>query len=514
MAKVILMSDICVFTKKCTCSCVFAFFFVPLRAKCILGGLGQVMKNVDTYYFLGIGGIGMSALARYMAAQGMRVLGYDRTCTALTQALEAEGIDVCYDDRLDMVQQLDASRTLVVRTPAVPEDLAVYAYLREQGFRIVKRAELLGELTRKKRALCVAGTHGKTTTSTLLAHILHQSHLGAEAFLGGIANNYDTNLLMDPESDLVVVEADEFDRSFHQLSPYMSVITSMDADHLDIYGTEEAYQASFAQYAGQVEKALVVKAALSQYIAKAARPQCKVYSYAVGEKADFYADNVRIEGGEIWFDFHTPDTCCLISNIRLGVPVLVNVENSVAAMAVAWLMGATAEELRAGVESFAGVHRRFDVHVNTPRVSYIDDYAHHPQELAATIQSVNTLYPDRYVIGVFQPHLYSRTRDFADDFAQVLCEMDEVVLLPIYPAREEPIAGVTSEWLMGLLGDEVRGDKVKRVLAKPYIVGKYLRLRMKQCWAKGQNVVVLTMGAGDIDKLVADIKRNLTYKIL
>ena len=471
--------------------------------------MGQVMKNVDTYYFLGIGGIGMSALARYMAAQGMRVLGYDRTCTALTQSLEAEGIDVCYDDRLDLVQQLDASRTLVVRTPAVPEELAVYAYLREQGFRIVKRAELLGELTQQKRALCVAGTHGKTTTSTLLAHILHQSHLGAEAFLGGIANHYDTNLLMDPESDLVVVEADEFDRSFHQLSPYMSVITSMDADHLDIYGTEEAYQASFAQYAGLVEKALVVKATLLQYMMEAASPQCKVYSYAVGEKADFYADNVRIEGGEIRFDFHTPDTRCPISDIRLGVPVLVNVENSVAAMAVAWLMGATAEELRAGVESFAGVHRRFDVHVNTPRVSYIDDYAHHPQELAATIQSVKTLYPDRYVIGVFQPHLYSRTRDFADDFAQVLCEMDEVVLLPIYPAREEPIAGVTSEWLMGRLGDEV-----KKVLAEPNVVGKYLRLRMKQCWEKGQNVVVLTMGAGDIDKLVADIKRNLTYKIL
>ena len=479
--------------------------------------MGQVMKNVDTYYFLGIGGIGMSALARYMAAQGMRVLGYDRTCTTLTQSLEAEGIEVCYDDCLDVVQQLDAGHTLVVRTPAVPEELPVYAYLREQGFRIVKRAELLGELTRQKRALCVAGTHGKTTTSTLLAHILHQSHLGAEAFLGGIANNYETNLLMDPESDLVVVEADEFDRSFHQLSPYMSVITSMDADHLDIYGTEEAYQASFAQYAGLVEKALVVKAALSQYIAKAARPQCKVYSYAVGEKADFYADNVRIEGGEIWFDFHTPDKRIsdignrgsVITDIRLGVPVLVNVENSVAAMAVAWLMGATAEELRAGVESFAGVHRRFDVHVNTPRVSYIDDYAHHPQELAATIQSVKTLYPDRYVIGVFQPHLYSRTRDFADDFAQVLCEMDEVVLLPIYPAREEPIAGVTSEWLMGRLGDEV-----KKVLAEPNVVGKYLRLRMKQCWEKGQNVVVLTMGAGDIDKLVADIKRNLTYKIL
>ena len=474
-----------------------------------MGELGQVMKNVDTYYFLGIGGIGMSALARYMAVQGMRVLGYDRTCTALTQSLEAEGIEVSYDDRLDVVQQLDASHTLVVRTPAVPEELPVYAYLREQGFRILKRAELLGELTRQKKALCVAGTHGKTTTSTLLTHMLHHSHLGANAFMGGIANNYGTNLLIDTKSDLVVVEADEFDRSFHQLSPYMSVITSMDADHLDIYGTEEAYQASFAQYAGLVEKALVVKATLLQYMMEAASPQCKVYSYAVGEKADFYADNVRVENGDIWFDFHTPDTRCSISDIRLGVPVMVNVENSVAAMAVAWLMGATAEELRTGVESFLGVRRRFDVHVNAPQVSYIDDYAHHPQELAATIQSVKTLYPDRYVIAVFQPHLYSRTRDFADEFARVLSEMDEVVLLPIYPAREEPIAGVTSEWLMGRLGDEV-----KKVLAKPNVVGKYLRLRLKQCMAKGQNVVVLTMGAGDIDQQVEDIKRNLTYKIL
>ena len=523
MAKVILMSGIRVFTKKCTCSCVCAFFFVPLRAKCILGGLGQVMKNVDTYYFLGIGGIGMSALARYMAAQGMRVLGYDRTCTALTQALEAEGIDVCYDDSLDMVQELDVNHTLVVRTPAVPKEFGVYTYLRERGFRIVKRAELLGELTRQKRALCVAGTHGKTTTSTLLAHILHNSHLGANAFLGGIANNYGTNLLIDKESDLVVVEADEFDRSFHHLSPYMSVITSMDADHLDIYGTDAAYQESFMHYAGLVESALVVHNRVSVI---GNRVSARVYRYAVNEEADFYADHVRVEDGEIWFDFHTPDNRIsdignrgsVITDIRLGVPVLVNVENSVAAMAVAWLMGATAEELRKGVESFVGVRRRFDVHVNTPQVSYIDDYAHHPQELAATIASARMLYPDRYMIGVFQPHLYSRTRDFAEDFAKVLSELDEVVLLPIYPAREEPIAGVTSEWLMGMIGErlEVRGERreVKRVLAEPNVVGKYLRLRLKQCVAKGENMVVLTMGAGDIDKQVEEIKRNLTYKIL
>ena len=459
-------------------------------------------QNVDTYYFLGIGGIGMSALARYMAAQGMRVLGYDRTCTALTKALEAEGIDVCYDDRPDMVQQLDASRTLVVRTPAVPEDMTLYVWFREQGFRIVKRAELLGALTRQKRALCVAGTHGKTTTSTLLAHILHQSHLSADAFLGGIANNYGTNLLMEPESELMVVEADEFDRSFHHLSPYMSVITSMDADHLDIYGTEEAYRDSFIHYASLVEEALVVHNRVSDI---GNRVSTKVYRYAVGEHADFYADNVQIADGTIHFDFHTPD--CVIANIQLGVPVMVNVENSVAAMAVAWLIGATAEELRMGVESFSGVHRRFDVHVNTPEIAYIDDYAHHPQELAATIQSVKTLYSDRYVIGVFQPHLYSRTRDFASAFAEVLSQLDEVALLPIYPAREMPIEGVTSEWLMQQL-------QVKRAMVLPTILPKYLRERVKSCLAKGKKVVVLTMGAGDIDRQVQEITNKLTNKIL
>ena len=462
------------------------------------------MQQIDTYYFLGIGGIGMSALARYFVAKGNRVLGYDRTPSPLTQTLETEGIEVQYDDRLEKVKELDKATTVVVRTPAVPEDMAVYVYLCEQGFRILKRAEVLGIVTRSERALCVAGTHGKTTTSTMLAHILHGSHVGTNAFLGGIANNYGTNLLLDDKSDLVVVEADEFDRSFHHLTPHISVITSMDPDHLDIYGTEEAYRESFAKYASLVQDTLVVKKGLAL---NAGSLQAKVYTYAVGEKADFYADNVRVKEGEIWFDFHTPEH--VIKDVQLGGGVWVNIENGVAAMAVAWLMGATAEELRTGVESFLGVRRRFDVHVNAPQVSYIDDYAHHPQELAATIQSVKTLYPDRYVIAVFQPHLYSRTRDFADDFARVLSEMDEVVLLPIYPAREEPIAGVTSEWLMGRLGDEV-----KKVLAEPNVVGKYLRLRLKQCLAKGQNVVVLTMGAGDIDQQVEDIKRNLTYKIL
>ena len=454
-------------------------------------------NKIDTYYFLGIGGIGMSALARYFASEGCRVLGYDRTCTPLTTELEAEGIVVQYDERLDWVEGLDVEKTLVVRTPAVPEDAAVYVWLREHGFHIVKRAELLGEVTRQKKALCVAGTHGKTTTSTILAHILYGSHAGANAFLGGIANNYGTNLLLNKESDVVVVEADEFDRSFHHLTPYMSVITSMDPDHLDIYGTEAAYRASFEQYAGLVEHALVVKSSLKLNVESL---KARVYTYSVGEKADFYADNVRVKDGEICFDFYTPES--KVADIQLGVPVLVNVENSVAAMALAVLMGATEEELREGMRSFMGVYRRFNVHVNTPRVTYIDDYAHHPQELKATIDSVRYLYPERYVIGVFQPHLYSRTRDFADGFAEVLSGLDEVALLPIYPAREEPIEGVTSEWLMEKIG-------TKRALVLPNILAKYLRERVKQCMAQGKDCVVVTMGAGDISDQVNDIEKAL-----
>lgn len=462
------------------------------------------MQAIDTYYFLGIGGIGMSALARYFAAQGFRVMGYDRTPSPLTESLEEEGIAVQYDDSLDRVEHLEQTKTIVVRTPAVPEDMALYVWLREQRFTILKRAEVLGMITRQQRALCVAGTHGKTTTSTILAHILHPSHVGTNAFLGGIANNYHTNLLLDSKSDYVVVEADEFDRSFHHLTPYISVITSMDPDHLDIYGTEEAYRESFVHYAGLVEHALVVKRGLSL---KVESLKARVYTYAVDEHADFYADNIRVADGQIIFDFHTPNTPYPISNIHLGVPVWVNIENSVAAMAVAWLVGATEEELRQGVSSFAGVYRRFNIHLNTPQVAYIDDYAHHPQELAATIESVRRLYPDRYVIGVFQPHLFSRTRDFADAFAEVLNQLDEVALLPIYPAREEPIVGVTSEWLMDKM-------TVKRALVLPTILPKYIRERAKTCLAQGKNIVVMTMGAGDIDRQVSEITQKLTYKLL
>ena len=465
------------------------------------------MQAIDTYYFLGIGGIGMSALARYFVAKGFRVMGYDRTPSPLTQSLEAEGIVVQYDDCLDKVQELDVATTVVVRTPAVPQDMALYVWLREQGFTILKRAEVLGLITRQQQALCVAGTHGKTTTSTILAHILHSSHIGTNAFLGGIANNYDTNLLLDAKSNYVVVEADEFDRSFHHLTPYISIITSMDPDHLDIYGTEEAYSESFAHYASLVQEALVVKKNIASRLSPLDSSPYRLFTYAVDEQADFFADNIRVEEGHIYFDFHTPDTQYPISNIHLGVPVWVNIENSVAAMAVAWLVGATEKELRHGVSSFTGVFRRFNIHLNTPQITYIDDYAHHPQELAATIESVRRLYPDRYVIGVFQPHLFSRTRDFADAFAEVLSQLDEVALLPIYPAREQPIEGVNSEWLMDKMS-------VKRALVLPAILPKYLRERVKNCLAANRQVVVITMGAGDIDRQVNEITHKLTYKIL
>ena len=455
-------------------------------------------NTVNTYYFLGIGGIGMSALARYFAAKGYRVLGYDRTASPLTHQLEAEGIGVQYDDVLDIVRTLDVTTTIVVRTPAVPEDTPIYTYIRERGFRVMKRAEVLGLLTRMNRALCVAGTHGKTTTSTMLAHLLYGSRVGCNAFLGGISNNYHTNLLIDTKSDYVVVEADEYDRSFHHLSPYMSVITSMDPDHLDIYGTEESYYESFAHYASLVTDALVVKKGVTL---NAECLKAKVYTYAVEDEADFAAYNVRYNDGVIMFDFYALGQ--VIEDMRLGVPVWVNVENSVAALAIGSLLGLTEQELREGLESFAGVYRRFNMHVRTSHVCYIDDYAHHPEELRASIESVRRLYPERRLLVVFQPHLYSRTRDFADGFAQVLSEADGLLLLPIYPARELPIAGVTSEWLLQMMPT----DKLPmaQVVEKTQLVERVTNI--VELWA--EPCVVMTLGAGDIDRLVQDIKQNL-----
>lgn len=457
-------------------------------------------SSVDTYYFLGIGGIGMSALARYFAAKGFRVLGYDRTSSPLTKELEAEGIRVQYDDDLTILNTLEVGKTLVVRTPAVPEDTPLYSKMRAHGYHIVKRAEVLGNVTRFERALCVAGTHGKTTTSTMLAHILYQSQLGCSAFMGGISNNYGTNLLINKASDLVVVEADEYDRSFHHLTPYMSVITSMDPDHLDIYGSENTYCESFMHYASLVKEALVVKRGLTlDTDAIGAR----VYTYAQDEDADFSARNVRYDNGTIVFDFHALDK--VFDDMRMSVPVWVNVENSVAALSIAYLLGLTEQELRNGLESFSGVYRRFNVHVNTSNLSYIDDYAHHPEELRASIESVRRLFPYKRLLVVFQPHLFSRTRDFAQGFADVLSTADGLLLLPIYPARELPIAGVSSQCLLDLMSVQ---PSIARLVEKAEVI-ENIQSIVHEWKGDGFNTVVMTLGAGDIDRLVQDIKQNL-----
>lgn len=437
----------------------------------------------------------MSALARYFHHRGYTVSGYDRTPSALTQELEAEGIAITYTDDPQTITNnqspiTNPTNTLVVRTPAVPEDSAIYTYLREQGFDIRKRAEVLGLVTKQMKALCVAGTHGKTTTSTMLAHLLYQSHLGTNAFLGGISMNYNTNLLLNKDSEFVVVEADEYDRSFHQLTPFMSVVTAVDADHLDIYGTPEAYREAFAHYTSLITGSLVMKHGIELQPRLQAGVKC--YTYSAEPEGDFHADNIRIADGQITFDFVTPQET--ITNIRLGVPVWVNIENAVAAMTVAWLNGVTADELRSGIASFRGVLRRFNIHVNTPKVAYIDDYAHHPEEIATAINSIRKLFPERKLIGVFQPHLYTRTRDFAEDFSRVLHTMDELILLPIYPAREEPIPGVTSEMLGG------------QVIEKKDLVAA-LQQRVA---ASTQPLVILTVGAGDIDRLVSPIAKTLS----
>ncbi len=465
------------------------------------------IQNITHIYFLGIGGIGMSALARFFHAKGFGVAGYDRTESALTRSLQSEGIAVNYADEAAAIPEAfrNTMHTLVVRTPAVPQDLPQYQYFVQAGFTIQKRAEVLGLITKQMRALCVAGTHGKTTTSTILAHLLYQSEIGCNAFLGGISNNYKTNLLLSAASNVVVVEADEFDRSFHHLRPYMSVITSVDPDHLDIYGTEEAYRESFAHYTSLVQTggALVVKKEVRDAGCVVRSTEgVRVYTYSgTDSEADFYAANIVIANGEIRFDFHTPSG--VIADMKLGVPVYINIENSVAAMAIAWLNGVTAHELRLGLASYAGIYRRFNISapstspikgensLQTQSCVVVDDYAHHPTELEASISSIRKLYPERKLTGVFQPHLYSRTRDFADGFARALSNLDEVILLPIYPARELPIAGVSSQMLL---------DKItcaeKRIVEKSELL---------DCLRGRTHEVIMTLGAGDIDRLVPEI---------
>ena len=450
------------------------------------------------YYFLGIGGIGMSAIARYFHMKGFDVCGYDRTRHLVCRTLEEEGILIHYEENINLIPQLflDPTNTIVIYTPAIPHDHKELCYFKENGFKIYKRAEILGEITRKERGLCVAGTHGKTTTSTILAHLLHQSSIKCNAFLGGISNNYNSNLLLSTKSDLVVIEADEYDRSFHQLQPYMAIVTSVDADHLDIYENKEGFIEGFAHFTSLIQPGgcLIMK----QDIPLNPRLQkgVKLYRYSGCEESDFYAKNIRFENGELLFDFVTPEIT--MHNCYLGVPALINVENSVAAMAVAWLNGAKEDELKNALKSYSGIYRRFNLLTNNKDYILIDDYAHHPTELNASIESVRKLYPQKHIVGVFQPHLYTRTRDFADGFAHELSKLDEVILLPIYPARELPIEGVTSEMLL----NKIENAK-KTLCSKEKLVSLLLG-------KKGN--IVLTLGAGDIDALVPQIAEAFQNK--
>lgn len=457
-------------------------------------------------YFVGIGGIGMSALVRYFLSKGDDVAGYDLTPSPLTKALTEEGALIHYEDDPELIPEpFRSPDTLVVFTPAVPRDHRELNFFIHQGNRVIKRAELLGGLTRRERGLCVAGTHGKTTTSTLLAHLLRSSHVDCHAFLGGISNNYQTNCLISEKSDYAVIEADEFDRSFHHLSPYIAVITSADPDHLDIYHTAEAYRESFEHFTSLIsqEGALVMKKGIP--VTPRLKKGTRLFTYTTGdEEADFWGDHIEIREGHLFFDWHYPALDGQPAgslHVELGVPLLINVENAVAAMAVAYLCGAHLDELSQGVASFRGVYRRFDRIIDDPRCVLIDDYAHHPNELDPSIRSVRQLYPDRKILGIFQPHLYSRTQDFYREFAHSLDQLDEVILLDIYPARELPIPGVTSH----LIAEAMKHKDVV-VLPKE---GLLPHLRSLSVLPE----VILMVGAGDIDRLVPQVAEEIRQRL-
>ena len=451
------------------------------------------MKEFDSLYFVGAGGIGMAALERYFLAQGKRIAGYDRTPSALTHALEQEGVHIDYDENPDLIPDYcrDPQRTLVVYTPAVPETHQGLTYFRNGGFEVVKRAALLGVVTAHSKGLCFSGTHGKTTTSSMAAHILHSSGIGCNAFLGGVLRHYDSNFLLSATSPYSVIEADEFDRSFHHLRPYIAVVTSTDPDHLDIYGTPENYLESFAHFTELIQPggSLIVHTGLAL---KPRVPQgVKTYTYSRDE-GDFHAVNIRRGNGSITFDMVTPWET--IPDISLGVPVEINIENALAAMAACRLVDVPFDAMREAVATFQGPKRRFEFWLKEPgeqgRVM-IDDYAHHPDELRASLASVRALYPGRRLTVIFQPHLYTRTRDFAPGFASALSLADEVILLPIYPAREEPIPGVNSEMIL----NQVTSTK-KCIYSKENLI-KSIHLSNFD--------VLLTAGAGDIDKLLPEI---------
>jgi len=439
----------------------------------------------------------MSALERYFLAQGLEVGGYDKTPSELTRRLEQEGVLLHYEDNVESIPApfLDPSTTLIVFTPAIPTDHTELTYFRQHGFEIQKRAQVLGLLTQKHKGLCVAGTHGKTTTSTMCAHILHQSHVQCNAFLGGISKNYGTNYLLSPNSDYVVIEADEFDRSFHWLRPWATVITATDPDHLDIYGTEEAYLESFHHYTTLIQPggALIIHRNLAMQTA--VQPNVTVYTYDRTE-GDFHAENIRIGNGEIYFDFVSPRG--IVKNIQLGVPVSTNIENGIAAMALAQLAGATDAELREAMRSFQGVDRRFDFKVKNNSMVFLSDYGHHPKEIEQSIRSVREIYPDRKIAAIFQPHLYTRTRDFYRDFAQSLSLLDAVYLLPIYPAREQPIPGITSQ----IIYDNLRPSMERHLIQKTDILNV----------ARQHNFnVLISLGAGDLEDYVPEVAQILSH---
>lgn len=456
------------------------------------------IETIQSVYFVGAGGIGMSALIRYFLSKGKAVAGYDRTPSELTERLIAEGAQIHYEENADLIPEAfkEKEKTLVVYTPAVPQEHAELAYFRENGFEIYKRSQVLGMITRSSKGLCVAGTHGKTTTSTMAAHLLHQSHVGCNAFLGGISKNYGSNLLLSATSPYTVIEADEFDRSFHWLSPWMSVITATDPDHLDIYGTKEAYLESFRHYTTLIRPggALILHKGLEMQ--PDVQPGVTIYSYSRTE-GDFHAENIRIGGGEIYIDFVAPDT--RIDNIQLGVPVSINIENGVAAMALAHLSGATDEEIRQGMASFRGVDRRFDFKLKNDRIVFLSDYAHHPAEIAQSVKSIRELYQDRRITAIFQPHLYTRTRDFYREFADSLSLLDEVILTEIYPAREQPIPGVTSR----LIYDQLRPGIEKCICPKEEVL---------ELLARKEVEVLIVLGAGDLDNYVPQITELLKMK--
>ncbi|MBQ8520676.1 MAG: UDP-N-acetylmuramate--L-alanine ligase [Bacteroides sp.] len=448
----------------------------------------NVLKAV---YFIGAGGIGMSALVRYFLSKGKKVGGYDRTPSELTGKLMEEGALIHYEDNTDLIPEdfRDKGTTLIVYTPAIPATHTELCYFQKNGFTIQKRSQVLGMLTRSGKGLCVAGTHGKTTTSTMAAHLLHRSHVECNAFLGGISKNYGTNLLLSDKSDYVVIEADEFDRSFHWLSPLATVITATDADHLDIYETKEAYLESFAHYTSLIRPggALIMRKGIELQLRL--QEGVTLYTYS-REEGDFHAENVRIGGGEIYFDYISP--LGNIKDIRLGVPVAINIENGIAAMALAQISGVLADEIKEAMASFRGVDRRFDFKIKNDKVVFLSDYAHHPEEIRQSILSMRALYADRKLTGVFQPHLYTRTRDFYREFADSLSLLDEVILTDIYPARELPIEGVSSQ----LIYDHLRPGIEKSLCRKEDLLNVLKEKKIE---------VLITLGAGDIDNYVPQI---------